>query len=360
MTQALYRRYRPETFAEVIGQEHVTEPLQQALPHDRIHHAYLFSGPRGCGKTTSARILARCLNCEQGPTPTPCGVCQSCQDLGPRRRRQPRRHRDRRGHATAASTTPATCASGRSSPRRRRASRSTSSTRRTWCPGEGFNALLKLVEEPPRAREVRLRDHRAGQGHRDDPVAHPPLPVPAGAAGRAAGLPGRASCEQERRRRRPGGALAGGAGRPRLGPRLAQRPRPAARRRRRRGRDLRRSPPRCSATPTRSLLDDTVDAFAAGDGAAVFRDRRPGRRGRPRPAPVRRGPARAAARPDHHRRRARRRRQHPRRAPRRRAGADAPAGRPLRRAPSCPAPPTSSTPASPRCAAPPRPGCSSS
>ncbi|MGD3106508.1 DNA polymerase III subunit gamma and tau [Streptomyces sp. YGL11-2] len=78
---ALYRRYRPETFAEVIGQEHVTDPLQQALRNNRVNHAYLFSGPRGCGKTTSARILARCLNCEEGPTPTPCGKCQSCVDL---------------------------------------------------------------------------------------------------------------------------------------------------------------------------------------------------------------------------------------------------------------------------------------
>ncbi|MFJ5546960.1 DNA polymerase III subunit gamma and tau [Streptomyces sp. NPDC093225] len=78
---ALYRRYRPESFAEVIGQEHVTAPLMQALRNNRVNHAYLFSGPRGCGKTTSARILARCLNCEQGPTPTPCGECQSCRDL---------------------------------------------------------------------------------------------------------------------------------------------------------------------------------------------------------------------------------------------------------------------------------------
>ncbi len=78
---ALYRRYRPDTFAEVIGQEHVTEPLQRALTNNRVNHAYLFSGPRGCGKTTSARILARCLNCAEGPTPTPCGTCQSCRDL---------------------------------------------------------------------------------------------------------------------------------------------------------------------------------------------------------------------------------------------------------------------------------------
>ncbi|MFJ5216342.1 DNA polymerase III subunit gamma and tau [Streptomyces sp. NPDC088354] len=81
MSLALYRRYRPETFAEVIGQEHVTDPLQQALRNNRVNHAYLFSGPRGCGKTTSARILARCLNCEKGPTPTPCGECRSCRDL---------------------------------------------------------------------------------------------------------------------------------------------------------------------------------------------------------------------------------------------------------------------------------------
>jgi len=83
MSLALYRKYRPSTFAEVIGQEHVTEPLQQALRNNRVHHAYLFSGPRGCGKTSSARILARSLNCEQGPTPTPCGVCESCVALAP-------------------------------------------------------------------------------------------------------------------------------------------------------------------------------------------------------------------------------------------------------------------------------------
>jgi DNA polymerase III subunit gamma/tau len=80
---ALYRRYRPATFAEVRGQEHVTEPLRQALRSGRVHHAYLFSGPRGCGKTSSARILARSLNCERGPTPDPCGVCASCVALAP-------------------------------------------------------------------------------------------------------------------------------------------------------------------------------------------------------------------------------------------------------------------------------------
>jgi DNA polymerase-3 subunit gamma/tau len=80
---ALYRKYRPATFAEVKGQEHVTEPLRQALRNGRVNHAYLFSGPRGCGKTSSARILARSLNCEQGPTPDPCGVCASCVALAP-------------------------------------------------------------------------------------------------------------------------------------------------------------------------------------------------------------------------------------------------------------------------------------
>ena len=80
---ALYRKYRPATFAEVVGQEHVTEPLSTALTAGRINHAYLFSGPRGCGKTSSARILARSLNCEQGPTATPCGVCDSCIGLAP-------------------------------------------------------------------------------------------------------------------------------------------------------------------------------------------------------------------------------------------------------------------------------------
>jgi len=81
MSLALYRKYRPSTFADVIGQEHVTTPLSNVLTSGQIHHAYLFSGPRGCGKTSSARIMARSLNCEKGPTPNPCGVCQSCKDL---------------------------------------------------------------------------------------------------------------------------------------------------------------------------------------------------------------------------------------------------------------------------------------
>jgi DNA polymerase-3 subunit gamma/tau len=81
MSLALYRKYRPSVFADVIGQEHVTVPLSNALESGKTHHAYLFSGPRGCGKTSSARIMARSLNCEKGPTPNPCGECQSCKDL---------------------------------------------------------------------------------------------------------------------------------------------------------------------------------------------------------------------------------------------------------------------------------------
>ena len=81
MSLALYRKYRPSVFADVIGQEHVTVPLSNALESGKTHHAYLFSGPRGCGKTSSARIMARSLNCEKGPTPNPCGLCQSCKDL---------------------------------------------------------------------------------------------------------------------------------------------------------------------------------------------------------------------------------------------------------------------------------------
>jgi DNA polymerase-3 subunit gamma/tau len=81
MSLALYRKYRPSIFADVIGQAHVTTPLSNALESGKIHHAYLFSGPRGCGKTSSARIMARSLNCEKGPTPNPCGICQSCKDL---------------------------------------------------------------------------------------------------------------------------------------------------------------------------------------------------------------------------------------------------------------------------------------
>jgi DNA polymerase III subunit gamma/tau len=145
---ALYRKYRPATFAEVVGQEHVTEPLSIALEAGRITHAYLFSGPRGCGKTSSARILARSLNCAQGPTATPCGVCESCVALAPNAPGSidvveldaashggvddTRELRDRAFYAPA------------------------QSRYRVFIVDEahmvttaGFNALLKIVEEPP-------------------------------------------------------------------------------------------------------------------------------------------------------------------------------------------------------------------
>jgi len=148
VSQALYRRYRPETFADVIGQDHVTGPLQQALTKKRISHAYLFSGPRGCGKTTSARILARCLNCEQGPTPTPCGTCDSCQALA----------RDGGGSLDVIEIDAASHG-GVDDARdlRERAFYSPASSRfkiyiideAHMVSREGFNALLKLVEEPP-------------------------------------------------------------------------------------------------------------------------------------------------------------------------------------------------------------------
>jgi DNA polymerase-3 subunit gamma/tau len=145
---ALYRRYRPDTFADVIGQEHVTEPLQRALTNNRVNHAYLFSGPRGCGKTTSARILARALNCEQGPRAEPCGECQSCRDLA-------------RGGSGSIDVIEIDAAShgGVDDARdlRERAFFSPVSSRyKIYIVDEahmvttaGFNALLKLVEEPP-------------------------------------------------------------------------------------------------------------------------------------------------------------------------------------------------------------------
>ncbi|MGC3995442.1 MAG: DNA polymerase III subunit gamma and tau [Propionicimonas sp.] len=145
---ALYRRYRPDAFADVIGQEHVTEPLQRALTNNRVNHAYLFSGPRGCGKTTSARILARCLNCAEGPTPTPCGKCQSCRDLA-------------RGGAGGIDVIEIDAAShgGVDDARdlRERAFFAPVHSRYKiyiideahMVTPQGFNALLKVVEEPP-------------------------------------------------------------------------------------------------------------------------------------------------------------------------------------------------------------------
>ncbi len=148
MTTALYRRYRPDNFADLIGQTQVTDPLRAALKSDRVHHAYLFSGPRGCGKTTSARILARCLNCEKGPTDTPCGKCPSCIELA-------------RGGPGSLDVVEIDAAShnGVDDARELR-------ERAVFAPArdrykifildeahmvttQGFNALLKIVEEPP-------------------------------------------------------------------------------------------------------------------------------------------------------------------------------------------------------------------
>ena len=148
MVAALYRRYRPETFAELIGQSQVTDPLRTALRTDRVNHAYLFSGPRGCGKTTSARILARCLNCAEGPTDTPCGVCPSCIELS----------RDGGGSLDVVEIDAASH-NGVDDARDLR-------ERAVFAPArdrfkifildeahmvtpQGFNALLKIVEEPP-------------------------------------------------------------------------------------------------------------------------------------------------------------------------------------------------------------------
>ena len=79
MALALYRKYRPATFSEVVGQEHIVRTLSNAVEKDRVHHAYLFVGSRGTGKTSMAKILASCLNCVNGPTIEPCGVCESCR-----------------------------------------------------------------------------------------------------------------------------------------------------------------------------------------------------------------------------------------------------------------------------------------
>jgi DNA polymerase III subunit gamma/tau len=148
VTTALYRRYRPESFSELIGQTQVVEPLMAALRADRVNHAYLFSGPRGCGKTTSARILARCLNCAEGPTDTPCGKCPSCIDLA-------------RGGSGSLDVVEIDAAShnGVDDARDLRERAIFAPARDRYkifildeahmVTTQGFNALLKIVEEPP-------------------------------------------------------------------------------------------------------------------------------------------------------------------------------------------------------------------
>ena len=148
MATALYRRYRPESFAEMIGQDHVTAPLSAALRNGKIGHAYLFSGPRGCGKTTSARVLARCLNCVNGPTDTPCGQCPSCVELG----------RDGGGSIDVVEIDAASHG-GVDDARDLRERATFAPTRDRYkifiideahmVTPQGFNALLKIVEEPP-------------------------------------------------------------------------------------------------------------------------------------------------------------------------------------------------------------------
>jgi DNA polymerase III subunit gamma/tau len=266
-TLALYRRYRPETFAEVIGQDHVTEPLRAALANNRVNHAYLFSGPRGCGKTTSARILARALNCEKAPVAEPCGECQSCRDLA-------------RGGPGSIDVIEIDAAShgGVDDARdlRERAFFAPVSSRfkvyiideAHMVSSQGFNALLKLVEEPPEHLKfifattepekviatIRSRTHHYPfrlipprtlsdylaqlcdkEGVRIDPAALP-LVVRAGAGSARDSL---SVLDQ----------LLGGAG-------------PA-------GVTYEVATSLLGYTPD-NLLDEVIDAFAAGDGAGVF------------------------------------------------------------------------------------------
>ena len=264
---ALYRRYRPESFADVIGQDHVTAPLRAALANNRVNHAYLFSGPRGCGKTTSARILARALNCEQAPVADPCGECDSCQDLA-------------RGGSGSIDVIEIDAAShgGVDDARDLREKAFFAPVRSKYkvyiideahmVTTQGFNALLKLVEEPPPHLRfifattepdkvlptIRSRTHHYPfrlipprllsshlselcelEGVSIEPAALP-LIVRAGAGSARDSL---SVLDQ----------LLGGAGPEGVTHALAT--------------------GLLGYTPD-SLLDDVVDAFAAGDGAAVF------------------------------------------------------------------------------------------
>jgi DNA polymerase-3 subunit gamma/tau len=264
---ALYRRYRPETFADVIGQDHVTTPLRAALAANRVNHAYLFSGPRGCGKTTSARILARSLNCEQAPVADPCGECESCRDLA-------------RGGPGSIDVIEIDAAShgGVDDARDLREKAFFAPVKSKYkvyiideahmVTTQGFNALLKLVEEPPPHLRfvfattepekviptIRSRTHHypfrlipprllmsylsdicEREGVKIEPAALP-LIVRAGAGSARDSL---SVLDQ----------LLGGTGPDGITHDLAT--------------------GLLGYTPT-ALLDDVVEAFAAGDGAAVF------------------------------------------------------------------------------------------
>ena len=285
----LYRKYRPATFAEVKGQEHVTGPLPQALRTGRINHAYLFSGPRGCGKTSSARILARSLNCVKGPTPEPCGVCDSCVALAP----------SGPGSIDVIEIDAASHGGVDDARELRERAFYTPVSGRFkiyiideahMVTQQGFNALLKLVEEPPPHLKfifattepekviptIRSRTH------------HYPfrLVPPSVLRELMQDILRSRGCRRRGRR-----AAAGGAGRGGLG----------------RGTRCRSSTscwPGVTSPGSRydravallgytdaSLLDEIADAFAAADGAAVFRGGEPGHRGRARAAPVRGRPA---------------------------------------------------------------------
>ena len=264
---ALYRRYRPETFAEVIGQEHVTEPLRAALAGNRVNHAYLFSGPRGCGKTTSARILARALNCEKAPVADPCGECDSCRDLA-------------RGGPGSIDVIEIDAAShgGVDDARDLREKAFFAPVKSRYkvyiideahmVSTQGFNALLKLVEEPPEHLRfifattepekviptIRSRTHHypfrlipprlmssyLSELSEKEGVAVEPAALPL--VVRAGGGSARDSLSVLDQ-------LIGGAGPAGVTHELAA--------------------GLLGYTPD-SLLDEVVDAFAAGDGAAVF------------------------------------------------------------------------------------------